>query len=341
MENIDWKNLPFGYMTTDYNVRCTYSNGKWGPIEVTDSEYIPMHIAAACLHYGQEAFEGLKAFRGVDGKIRVFRMDENAKRFQRSAIGIEMQPLPEDIFCEMVKKVVALNARFVPPYGTGASLYIRPLEIGISPQVGVSPSEDYMVIMFVTPVGPYFKTGFAPTKICMSRHYDRVAPLGTGAFKIGGNYAASLKAGEVAHKKGYSVMLYVDPKEKKYLDESGATNFFGIKGNTYVTPASDSILPSITNLSIRQLAKDMGMTVEQRHIPIEELETFDEVGACGTAAVISPIGIIDDIDLDRRYEYCKDGKPGPKSTALYEKIRGIQLGEEPDVHGWNVVIEED
>lgn len=341
MENIDWKNLPFGYVPTDYNVRCTFSDGKWGPIEVSDSEYIPMHMAAACLHYGQEAFEGLKAFRGVDGKIRVFRMDENAKRFQRSAIGIEMQPLPEDIFCEMVKKVVALNARFVPPYGTGASLYIRPLEIGISPQVGVSPSKDYMVIMFVTPVGPYFKTGFAPTKICMSRHYDRVAPLGTGAFKIGGNYAASLKAGEIAHKKGYSVMLYVDPKEKKYLDESGATNFFGIKGNTYVTPASDSILPSITNLSIRQLAKDMGMNVEQRHIPIEELETFDEVGACGTAAVISPIGIIDDIDLDRRYEYCKDGKPGPKSTALYEKIRGIQLGEEPDVHGWNVVIEED
>lgn len=340
MENIDWKNLPFGYVPTDYNVRCTFSDGKWGPIEVSDSEYIPMHMAAACLHYGQEAFEGLKAFRGVDGKIRVFRMDENAKRFQRSAIGIEMQPLPEDIFCEMVKKVVALNARFVPPYGTGASLYIRPLEIGISPQVGVSPSKDYMVIMFVTPVGPYFKTGFAPTKICMSRHYDRVAPLGTGAFKIGGNYAASLKAGEIAHKKGYSVMLYVDPKEKKYLDESGATNFFGIKGNTYVTPASDSILPSITNLSIRQLAKDMGMNVEQRHIPIEELETFDEVGACGTAAVISPIGIIDDIDLDRRYEYCKDGKPGPKSTALYEKIRGIQLGEEPDVHGWNVVIEE-
>lgn len=341
MENIDWKNLPFGYIKTDYNVRCTYRDGKWGPIEVTDSEYIPMHMAAACLHYGQEAFEGLKAFRGVDGKIRVFRMDENALRFRRSAEGIEMQPLPTETFCEMVKKVVALNARFVPPYGTGASLYIRPLEIGISPQVGVSPSKEYMVVMFVTPVGPYFKTGFNPTKICMSRNYDRVAPLGTGALKIGGNYAASLKAGEVAHKLGYSVMLYVDPKEKKYLDESGATNFFGIKGNTYVTPASGSILPSITNLSIRQLAEDMGMTVEQRHIPVEELETFDEVGACGTAAVISPIGLIDDIDNGKIYEYCKDGKPGPKSTALYEKIRGIQLGEEPDVHGWNVIIEED
>lgn len=340
-ENIDWKSLPFGYLKTDYNVRCTYSNGEWGPIEVSDSEYIPMHIAAACLHYGQEAFEGLKAFRGVDGKIRVFRMDENALRFQRSAEGIEMQPLPTEIFCEMVKKVVALNKRFVPPYGTGASLYIRPLEIGISPQVGVAPSKDYMVIMFATPVGPYFKTGFAPTKICLSRNYDRVAPLGTGSFKIGGNYAASLKAGEIAHKLGYSVMLYVDPKEKKYLDESGATNFFGIKGNTYVTPASGSILPSITNKSIRQLARDMGMTVEERHIPVEELETFDEVGACGTAAVISPIGLIEDIDNGKKYEYCKDGKPGPKSTALYEKIRGIQLGEVADEHGWNVIIEEE
>lgn len=341
MVNIDWENLPFGYIKTDYNVRCTFKDGKWGPIEVTDSEIIPMHIAAACLHYGQEAFEGLKAFRGADGKIRVFRMDENAKRFIRSADAIEMQPLPEEIFCEMVKKVVALNARFVPPYGTGASLYIRPLEIGISPQVGVSPAKEYMVVIFVTPVGPYFKTGFAPTRICMSRNYDRVAPLGTGAYKIGGNYAASLKAGEVAHRLGYSVMLYVDPKEKKYLDESGATNFFGIKGNTYVTPASPSILPSITNLSIRQLAEDMGMEVEQRHIPVEELAEFDEVGACGTAAVISPIGEIDDIDLNRQYKYCADGKPGPKSTALYEKIRGIQLGELPDVHGWNTIIEEE
>lgn len=339
MENIDWKNLPFGYMKTDWNVRCTYSNGEWGPIEVSDSEYIPMHMAAACLHYGQEAFEGLKAFRGVDGKIRVFRMDENALRFQRSAEGIEMQPLPTEIFCEMVKKAVALNARFVPPYGTGASLYIRPLEIGISPQVGVSPSKDYMVVMFVTPVGPYFKTGFNPTKVCMSRNYDRVAPLGTGAYKIGGNYAASLKAGEIAHRKGYSVMLYIDPKEKKYFDECGAANFFGIKGDTYVTPASDSILPSITNKSVCQLAEDMGMKVERRHIPVEELETFDEIGAVGTAAVISPVGIIDDLDTGRRYEF--GDKPGPKSTELYNKIRGIQLGEESDTHGWTVVIDEE
>lgn len=340
MDNIDWKNLPFGYMPTDANVRCTYANGKWGPIEVSHSEYIPMHIAAACLHYGQESFEGLKAFRGADGKIRVFRMEENAKRFISSAEGIEMQPLPEEIFCEMVRMVVKLNSRFVPPYGTGASLYIRPLEIGISPQVGVAPSKEYMVVMFVTPVGPYFKTGFNPTKVCLSRKYDRVAPLGTGAYKIGGNYAASLKAGELAHKLGYSVMFYLDPKEKKYLDECGAANFFGIRGNSYVTPASGSILPSITNKSLCQLAEDAGMTVERRHIPVEELESFEEVGACGTAAVISPIGLIEDLDTGRKYTY-GDGAPGPKSTALYEQLRGIQLGEVPDPHGWTEIIEED
>lgn len=338
MENIDWKNLSFGYMPTDYNVRCTFKDGKWGPIEVSDSEYVPMHISASCLHYGQEAFEGLKAFRGKDGKVRVFRMEENAKRFRSSAEGIMMEPLPIEIFCEMVRKVVALNAKFVPPYGTGASLYIRPLEIGISPLVGVKPATDYMVIMFVTPVGPYFKTGFKPTKVCMSRQYDRVAPLGTGAFKIGGNYAASLKAGEVAHSKGYSVMLYIDPKEKKYFDECGAANFFGIRGDSYITPHSDSILPSITNKSIRQLAEDLGMKVELRHIPVEELETFEEVGACGTAAVISPVGQIDDLDTGRQY-FFGDGTPGPKSTMLYNKLVAIQHGEEPDTHGWTEVIE--
>ena len=253
-EDIKWEELTFSYMPTDYNVRCTYRDGKWGEIEVSDSEYLPMHIAASCLHYGQESFEGLKAFRGKDGRIRIFRMEENAKRFIRSAEGIMMQPMPVELFCEMVKKVVKLNERFIPPYGTGASLYIRPLEIGITPRVGVKPATEYMVIMLVTPVGPYFKEGFKPTKVCMSREYDRVAPKGTGSIKVGGNYAASLVAGEKAHELGYSVMLYIDPKEKKYLDECGAANFFGIKGNKYITPFSESILPSITNKSLVQLA---------------------------------------------------------------------------------------
>ncbi|MBP3299415.1 MAG: branched-chain amino acid aminotransferase [Muribaculaceae bacterium] len=338
--NIDWANLTFSYMKTDYNVRCTYKDGKWGEIEVSDSEYVPMHIAASCLHYGQESFEGLKAFRGKDGKIRIFRMEENAKRFIRSAEGISMQPMPVELFCKMVRKVVELNKRFIPPYGTGASLYIRPLEIGISARVGVKPADEYMVIMLVTPVGPYFKDGFKPTKVCMSREYDRVAPKGTGSIKVGGNYAASLVAGEKAHQLGYSVMLYIDPKEKKYLDECGAANFFGVKDNTYVTPESPSILPSITNMSLRQIAEDLGMKVERRHIPVEELETFSEVAACGTAAVCSPIGQIDDLDNGKVYTYGKPGEAGEVTTKLYNHLRGIQYGEIEDVHGWCDIVED-
>lgn len=337
--DIDWASLSFSYMPTDYNVRCTYKDGKWGDIEVSDSEYIPMHIAAACLHYGQESFEGLKAFRGKDGKVRVFRMEENAKRFIRSAEGIKMQPMPVELFCEMVRKVVKLNERFIPPYGTGASLYIRPLEIGITPRVGVKPASEYMVIMLVTPVGPYFKEGFKPTKVCMSREYDRVAPKGTGSIKVGGNYAASLVAGEKAHELGYSVMLYIDPKEKKYLDECGAANFFGIKDNTYITPASESILPSITNKSLRQVAEDLGLKVEPRHITIDELETFEEAGACGTAAVISPICRIDDLDNGKQYSFGKADEAGPWSTKLYNHLRGIQYGEIEDTHGWCEIID--
>lgn len=336
---IDWGNLTFSYMPTDFNVRCTYKDGKWGEIEVSDSEYIPLHIAASCLHYGQESFEGLKAFRGKDGKVRVFRMEENAKRFIRSAEGIKMQPMSVELFCEMVRKVVKLNERFVPPYGTGASLYIRPLEIGISPRVGVKPADEYMVIMLVTPVGPYFKEGFKPTKVCMSREYDRVAPKGTGSIKVGGNYAASLVAGEKAHELGYSVMLYIDPKEKKYLDECGAANFFGVKNNTYITPASESILPSITNMSLRQVAQDLGMKVEPRHIAVEELETFEEAGACGTAAVISPIYRVDDLDNGKQYLFGEEGLAGPWSTKLYNHLRGIQYGEVEDIHGWNEIID--
>lgn len=337
--DLKWEELPFGYVRTDFNVRCTYKDGKWGDIEVSDSEYIPIHISATCLHYGQESFEGLKAFRGKDGKVRVFRMEENAKRFIRSAEGIKMQPMPVELFCEMVRKVVKLNERFIPPYGSGASLYIRPLEIGISPRVGVSPASEYTVLMLVTPVGPYFKTGFKPCKVCLSRDYDRVAPKGTGSIKIGGNYAASLAAGEKAHELGYAVMLYMDPKEKKYLDECGAANFFGIKGNTYVTPDSESILPSITNMSLRTLAEDLGMKVERRHVPYEELEEFDETGNCGTAAVISPIGEIHDLDNGRTFTYSKNGEVGEKSTLLYNTLRGIQLGEIDDSHGWCEIIE--
>lgn len=336
---IDWSDLSFGYYPTDYNVRITYKDGKWGPIEITDSKFIPIHMAATCLHYGQESFEGLKAFMGKDGKVRIFRPEENAKRFISSARGICMAELPEELFIKMAKLVVKLNRRFVPPYGSGASLYIRPLEIGLTPQVGVKAAKEYMVIMFVSPVGPYFKTGFKPTNICMTRQYDRVAPKGTGRYKIGGNYAASLAAGTKAHEMGYSAVLYLDPKEKKYLDECGPANFFAIKDGKYITPASDSILPSITNLSLRQLARDMGMEVEERHITIDELNHVSEAAACGTAAVCSPVGEIDDLDTGDKYVIAKDGQPGPVTTLLYNTLRGIQYGELEDKNGWCTVVE--
>lgn len=339
MQNIDWANLKFGYMPTDYNVRCYYRNGKWGEIEVSSSEIINIHMAATALHYGQEAFEGMKAFRCPDGKIRAFRIKDNADRLQSTCRGILMPELPTEIFEAMVKKVVKLNERFVPPYESGASLYIRPLLIGTGAQVGVHPANEYLFVIFVSPVGPYFKGGFATNDYVIIREYDRAAPLGTGRYKVGGNYAASLAANKMAHDAGYASEFYLDAKEKKYIDECGAANFFGIKDGKYITPKSSSILPSITNRSLQQLAKDLGMEVEVRPIPEEELSTFEEAGACGTAAVISPIRKIDDLENHKSYVISKDGKPGPWSEKLYTHLRAIQYGTEPDVHGWTTVIE--
>ncbi len=337
METIDWKNLGFGYSKADYNIRCWYRNGKWGELEISDSENVTLHIAATAFHYGQEAFEGLKAFRGSDGKIRVFRMEENAKRLQQSSKGIMMAEVPIELFEEAVRRIVKINERFVPPFESGASLYIRPLLIGTGPQIGVKPSDEYLFMIMVMPVGPYFKEGFKPTDLVIYREYDRAAPLGTGKIKIGGNYAASLVAGDRAHHNGFSSVLYLDAREKKYIDECGPANFFAIKGNSYITPKSESILPSITNMSLRQLAKDMGMQVEERVIPVEELSEFDEVGACGTAAVISPVKRIYDAQLDKEYIYSSE--PGKMSLKLYEKLRGIQYGTEPDPYGWTEIVE--
>lgn len=339
MEQIDWGKLGFGYMKADYNIRCNYAHGAWGELETHDTEHISLHIAATCLHYGQEAFEGLKAFRGKDGKIRVFRMDENARRMQDSCEGTMMAKFPIDKFQEAVLKAVKLNERFVPPYESGAALYIRPVLFGTGAQVGVKPADEYMFIIFVTPVGPYFKGGFQTTPFVIMRQYDRSAPLGMGKYKVGGNYAASLVAGEHSHQLGYSNVFYLDAKEKKYIDECGAANFFGIKNNCYITPQSSSILPSITNKSLMVLATEMGLTVEQRHVPVEELATFEEAGACGTAAVISPIERIDDFDEKISYTFSKDGKPGPISEKLYHKLRDIQYGDEPDTHGWVTIVE--
>lgn len=339
LANLDWNSLGFGYLDTDYNVRCYYKDGKWGSLEVTDKKTLDLHMAATCLHYGQECFEGLKAFRGKDGKIRIFRLQAGAERLQSSCRGILMPEVPVELFKEAVMLCVKKNERFVPPYESEASLYIRPLVIGTSSQVGVKPSKEYMFVVFVMPVGPYFKEGMVPTPMVIMRGYDRAAPLGTGKYKVGGNYAASLVSGELAHEGGYSAAIYLDAKEKKYIDECGPANFFGIRDNTYITPKSESILPSITNRSLQALAERMGLKVECRPVPEDELATFEEAAACGTAAVISPISRIDDPVRGVSYTYTTDGTVGPWCKKLYNELCAIRKGEAPDTFGWNEIVE--
>ncbi|HEY5470223.1 MAG TPA: branched-chain amino acid aminotransferase [Bacteroidales bacterium] len=339
MENLDWKCLPFGYHKTDYNIRCVYKNGKWGKLEVSSSEYIDIHIAATGLHYGQEAFEGLKAYMGKDGKIRLFRWEENAKRMVSSADGIKMAAFPVEMFKEALFKVIQLNKRFMPPYGSGATLYVRPLLYGSGAEVGVKPASEYTFIVFVTPVGPYFKEGVKPVNMLICRDVDRAAPMGTGIYKVGGNYAASMRAIISAHDAGYSSTIFLDAKEKKYIDECGPANFYGIKDNTYITPKSESILNSITNMSLIEIAKSIGLKTERRRVAVEELSEFSEAGACGTAAVITPIAKIFDPENNKIYEYCKDGQPGPLTMKLYNKLVSIQNGDEPDPFGWVTIVE--
>jgi len=337
--DINWGQLPFAYQKTDYNVRCYYRNGKWGELEVTSEEYVMMHMASISLHYGQQAFEGLKAFKGKDGKIRLFRWEENAKRMQNSCKGILMPEFPVEKFKEAIFKVIKLNEKAVPPYGSGASLYIRPVIFGITAGVGVKPATEFLFIVFVTPVGPYFKEGFKPVDMLLVRNFDRAAPLGTGNIKVGGNYAAGLRATELAHSLGFANAIFLDAKEKKYIDECGPANFFGIKDNTYITPESTSILPSITNKSLIKIAEHLGYKTERRKVPVEEIRTFEETGACGTAAVISPIGKIVDYETKEEFVYSKDGKPGKISTELYNTLLGIQNGDIPDDFGWVTILD--
>lgn len=312
-------------------------NGVWGAIEESQDENVTIHIASSGLHYGQQAFEGLKAFRGSDGKVRVFRMDENAKRLQRSADYLMMAIPPIELFEQMVERIVKLNIDYVPPVEADGSLYIRPVLFGIGPRVGVSPSDDYMLLFFVTPVGAYYKGGMKGIKAIVDREHDRASAHGTGHIKAGGNYGSSLLSGELAHHKGYQSVVYLDPTEHRYIDECGAANFFGIKDGKYITPASSSVLPSITNMSLQQLAVDLGLKVEKRPIDfLAEIASFDEVGACGTAAVITPAASITDPDSGKTYDF---KTVGPVSQKLYDTYRGIQLGTLPDTHNWNTIIQ--
>ena len=337
MVDIDWGALGFDYYKTDYNVRYHFADGKWSEMEISDSEYMTMHMSSLCLHYGIELFEGLKAFRGVDGKVRLFRGEANAERMRSSARRLCLPVPTVEMFMAACEKVVQLNSRFIPPYETGASLYIRPVMFGTTVGLGVRASKEALMIVYAAPVGPYFKGGMQTIKVAIDREQDRAAPRGTGDVKVGGNYASSLMSGLHAHDKGFSNVLYLDPATHSKIEECGAANFFGIKNNTYVTPASGSILPSITNMSLRQLAVDIGMNVEQRDVPVEELATFEECGACGTAAVISPISEIYDLERDKSYSYGTE--VGKTCLKLYNALQDIQYGRAEDRHGWTRIIE--
>jgi len=335
--SIDWKNLGFKYTQTDSYVRVNYTDGKWGTVEVCSDPMISLHVAATCLHYGQACFEGMKAFTQVDGSIAVFRPEENARRMQQTADRILMVAPPVEVFVEAVKKVITLNKEWVPPYGTGASMYLRPLLIGTSPHVGVHPSEDYAFILLAMPVGPYYKNGFFPVKAYIQELYDRAAPHGVGNVKVAGNYAAGMRGDYDGKEKGFPICLYLDSASHSFVDEFGTSNFFGItKDNKYVTPASTSILPSITNLSLQVIAEDLGMKVEKRPIPVTELTEFNEVGACGTAAVITPVYSV--LHGKKLYTFGKEDKAGDTLSKLFKEIQGIQYGEIADKHHWMLKV---
>ena len=332
-EGIDWANLGFGFSEVNCHIRYVWRDGKWSEGEFIKKPEITMHIGASCLHYGQECFEGMKAFRQKDGKIVVFRPEENAKRMARTAERCVMPAVPVDMFVESVDKVVRANEEYVPPYGTGGSLYIRPLLIGTGPQIGVAPAKEFTFMVIVMPVGAYYKGGLKPVRAVILDDWDRAAPLGMGDVKVGGNYAASLYAHEKAKREGWPVELYLDAKTHQYVEEFSTSNFLGItKDGTYVTPDSRSVLPSITNLSLMQCAEDLGWKVERRPIPYTEIKEFAEVAACGTAVVVTPVWEItrgDDVIVISD----KDAV-GEHLQKLYETVQGIQYGVLEDVHGW-------
>ena len=338
--NIDWNKLTFHYTETDYVVRSAYRNGVWEEPYATRDKHISLHVAATGLQYGQECFEGLKAFRGADGKVRIFRMEENAKRMHQSAEGLLMTPVPTALFCEAVLLALKMNMDFLPPYETGATLYFRPLLVATTPDISVGPGKDCEFVVIPTPIGPYFPNGFKGMPAMVNRSVDRAASQGTGCWKVGGNYAASFRASEAAHAMGYECM-FTDAKTHKYIDECTASNFIGIKevkGWEYITPRSSAILPSITNDSLMTLAKEMGMKVTRRRIRIEELADMQEAAACGTACVISPITKV--FDPDNNITYSFGDKPGPILTKLYHALQDIQYGRTIDKHHWCTLIED-
>lgn len=338
-KNIDWANLGFGYIQTEKRYVSNYKDGKWDDGCITDDATITLNECAGVLQYAQTVFEGMKAYTTEQGKIVVFRPDLNASRLVDSAKRLEMPPFPEDRFLDSIVQLVKANAEYVPPYGSGASLYIRPYIFGTNPVIGVKPASEYQYRAFVTPVGPYFKGGAKPLTICVS-DFDRAAPNGTGHIKAGLNYAMSLHAIVTAHAAGYDENMYLDSATRTKVEETGGANFLFItKDNKVVTPKSDTILPSITRRSLVYVAEHyLGMEVEEREVYLDELENFAECGLCGTAAVISPVGKI----VDHGREICMPSgmeKMGPVTQKLYDTLTGIQMGRIEAPEGWIKVIE--
>lgn len=342
---MDWSKLTFSYTKPNSILVCEYKNGEWGEVISKSDDYLHLSAFAGSLHYAVECFEGLKAFRGKDGKVRLFRPEENARRMQRAAEALHIAAPSEDMFINMCMQVVRENIEFLPPYGTNASLYLRPTLIGSNPQLGVQSSKECIFMMLCSPVGAYTGGNLEPCSVVIARNHDRAATYGTGQYKLGLNYAASLPSFNLAHEQGYKAVLYLDPATHTKIDEFNSSNFFAIKGNTYITPKSDTILPSITNKSLEAMAKHLGMEVERRVIPVEELAEFEEVGECGTAVVITPVSHIDDkpvledTENVTRYSFYSETECGPKSLRLYKAITGIQYGETEDPFGWTRVIE--
>lgn len=335
---LNWDSLSFDFNETGgENLRQYYRDGRWSEPEYTTSEYIPVHMCSACLNYGLQAFEGIKAFRGVDGRVRLFRPDAHARRMAAGARKLCLPMPSEQMFVEACKEIVRRNIEFLPPYESQAALYVRPVLFGTRPRLTVRPSGEAGFCVFATPVGPYFKEGIRPIDAIVNRNQDRSAPLGTGDVKVGGNYASSMLSYEEAHQMGYSAVLYTESVEHRYIEECGAANFIAIKGKTYVTPASPSILPSITNDSLMQLARDKGFTVEQRKVDVAELSSFDECGACGTGAIITPLGKVYDPDNDTTI--CFGDEVGKVLLDLYRSLQDVQYGRAEDKHGWCVVVE--
>jgi len=351
MGGIAWEDLGFEFRPTNSHIEITYTQdetgtgGSWGTPTLVHEPYLKLHIGATALHYGQAAFEGLKAFCHADNTVHVFRPTENAARLQSSCRRILMPELPTETFVQAVETVVRDNYEYVPPYGSNGALYIRPLLFGSGPRIGLQPAAEYKFVILVIPVGDYYHGGLSqPVKCQLMEDFDRAAPRGVGHVKVAGNYAADLLPNQQSKKAGYPIGLYLDAATRSCVEEFSTSNFVGIDNDLkkYVTPQSPSVLPSITNKSLMQLAKADGMTVEARAVPLDELETFDEVLAVGTAVVVTPVGSVTRTSDGKQWTFGGDGKDGgigPTTQRLYDQVRAIQNGEAEDKYGWNHKVE--